>query len=174
MYLKNGKLIIEILDEQRLDNNLSILCLHQHVSCYRPKIISKINNKYGQDENHNLQIVVMDFRTAHFDPLSLKREIGTILTSNGIELPSLVGILVLTPKELNSDMLSNDSDYVFINDTYCKSQHTIISQLNNYSLATTPNWLTVNHIFIKKPSSLTSISFPCFDCPGDYQHSNNR
>jgi hypothetical protein len=166
MYLKNDKPKTEILDEQRLDNNLSILCLHQHVSCYRPKILSKINNKSYQDENHNLQIVVMDFRLAHFDPLSLKREIMKILANNGMELPSLGGILVSTPKELNSDMLRNESDYVFINNTYCKSQHTIMSQLNSYSLATTSNWVTLNHIFIKKSSNIASISLPCLDCPG--------
>jgi hypothetical protein len=31
MYLKDGKPKIEILDEQRLNNNVSILCLRQHI-----------------------------------------------------------------------------------------------------------------------------------------------
>lgn len=62
-------------------------------------------------------------------------------------------------------MLSNESDYVFVNNTYCKSQHDIVKQLNNYSLATTSDWITVNPIFIKKPSNLTSLSMPCLDCP---------
>lgn len=165
MHLKDDKPKIEILDEKELDNNLSILCLRQHVSSYRPKIIRKINDKYHQDENHSILVIIMDFRLAHFDLLSLKREIKTILASIGMELPSLAGILVSAPNRLNSDMLGNEFDYVFINNTYCRSQHTMLKQLNNYSLATTSNWITVNLTFIKKPSNTTSISIPCFDCP---------
>jgi hypothetical protein len=165
MYLKDGKPEIEILDEQKLDNKLSILCLRQHVSSYEPKIIAKIYDKYSQDENHSFQIIMMDFRLAHFDSLSLKREIKTILSSIGMELPSLGGILVSTPKRLNSDMLSYECDYVFVNNTYCKSHHDILKQLDNYSLATTSDWITVNPIFITKPTNVTSIPVPCFDCP---------
>ena len=165
MYLKDGKPKIEILHELLLDNNVSILCLRQHVSCYRPKLISKINDKYTQDEDHSVQVIVIDFRLAHFDSLSLKREIKTILADKGMEFPALGGILVSVPKQLNSDMLGNDSDYVFINNNYCKSQHAIIKQLDSYSLATTSNWITVNHTFIKKPSNIRAISVPCFDCP---------
>ena len=79
-----------------------------------------------------------------------------------MDLPSLCGILVSTPKRLDSDMLSNESDYVFVNNTYCKSQHDIPKQLNNYSLATTSDWITVNPIFIKKPSNVTSIPHALF------------
>src|SRR5205823_1401185 len=95
---------------------------------------------------------------------SLKREIKSILASSGEELPSLGGILVPTPKKLDSDMLGFES-YVFVNNPYCKSQHTILKQLNDYSLATTSNWITVNHTFIKKSSNVTAIPVPCFDCP---------
>jgi len=165
MYLKDGKPKIEILDKQRLDNNVSILCLRQHISCYRPKLISKIEDKYTQAEGHSVHIILIDFRLAHFDSLSLKREIKTILADKGMEFPALGGILASVPKRLNSDMLGNDSDYVFINNTYCKSQHAIFKQLESYSLATTSNWITVNQTFRKKPSSVTAISVPCFDCP---------
>ena len=48
MYLKDGKLRTEILDEQKLNNDVSILCLRQHISCYRQKLIGKINDKYEQ------------------------------------------------------------------------------------------------------------------------------
>jgi hypothetical protein len=70
MYLKDGKPKIEILHELLLDNNVSILCLRQHVSCYRPKLICKLNDKYTQDEDHSVQVIVIDFRLAHFDSLS--------------------------------------------------------------------------------------------------------
>jgi len=165
MYLREGKSKIEILEEQKLENKLSILCLRQHVSSYEPKIKDKIYNKCYQGEIHSILILMMDFRLAHFDSLSLKREIKSILDGIGTELPSLGGILVSTPKRLNSDMLSNDCDYVFVNNTHCKSHHDILKQLNNYSLATTSDWITVNPIFITKPSNITSIPVPCFDCP---------
>lgn len=81
MYLKDDKPKIEILAEKKLDNKLSILCLRHHVSSYEPKIISKIYDKYSQAENHSILIIMMDFRMAHFDSLSLKREIKGILAS---------------------------------------------------------------------------------------------
>jgi hypothetical protein len=111
---------------------------------------------------------MMDFRLAHLYPLSLKREIKIILASIGMEFPSLGGILVSTPKRLDSDMLSNDCDYVFINNTYCKSYHGILKQLNNYSLTKTSDWITLNSAFIKKSSSVALIihGMPCSDCPG--------
>jgi hypothetical protein len=165
MYLKDGKTKIEMLDEKKLDNKLSTLCLQQHVSCYRPKIITKIYDEYTQDESHSILIIMMDFRLAHFDPLSLKREIKTILARIGMELPSLGGILVSTPKTINSDMLSNESDYVFVNNTYCKSHHDVLNRLNNYSLASTSNWITLNSIFIKPPNVTLFIIKPCSDCP---------
>ena len=82
-----------------------------------------------------------------------------------MEFPSLSGILASTPKRLDSDMLDNDPDYVFINNPYCKSQHDILRKLSNYSMATTSMWITVDQIFIKKPSNVPEIPFPCFDCP---------
>ena len=108
---------------------------------------------------------MMDLRLAHFDPLSLKREIQIILASIGMELPSLGGILISTPKKLNSGMLSNESDYVFVNNTYCKSYHDVLKQLDNYSLTITSDWITLYSIFIKKPSNVMSLSMPCSDCP---------
>ena len=41
---------------------------------------------------HNIHILDMDLRLAHFDSLSLKREIETILANQGMEFPSLGGI----------------------------------------------------------------------------------
>jgi hypothetical protein len=61
----------------------------------------------------------------------------TILVNIGIEFPSLGGILVSIPKQLNSDIMDYDSDHVFINNPYCKSQHDILKKLSNYSMATT-------------------------------------
>lgn len=165
MYLKDDKPKIEILNERQLENNISILCLRQHISCYRPKLINKINNKHSQDDDHSVHIIILDFRLAHFDPLSLKREIASILKKVGMDYPSLGGILASTPKQLNSDMLDYDSDHVFINNHHCKSQHDILTKLGSYSMATTSMWITVAPIFIRKPSNVQKISFSSIDCP---------
>ena len=83
-----------------------------------------------------------------------------------MEFPSLNGILAAIPKQLNSDMLSDDYlDYVFINNPFCKSEHEILRHLSNYSMATTSLWLTLNQTFIRKPSNLLEIPSPYFDCP---------
>lgn len=171
MYLKDDKPNIQILDEQKLNNNkLSILCLRQHVSCYRRKIISKIHDKYSQDKSHSILIIMMDFRLAHFDTLSLKREIKSILAGIGMQLPSLGGILVSIPRKLNSDLLSNECDYVFVNNTYCKSQHAVLKQLNNnYSLTSTSDWITINSAFIKTSTPVLFLSVPCSDCPDRFE-----
>jgi hypothetical protein len=139
MYLKAGKPKIEILDEQNLNNNTSILCLRQHISCYRPKLMGKINEKYYQDESHDLQIINIDFRLAHFDSLSLKWEIKSILNILGRELNSLAGILMSIPKELDSEM-SSQPDYIFVRNPYCEKQHELVNKLDNYSMATTSDW----------------------------------
>jgi hypothetical protein len=165
MYLKDDKPKIEILDERKLDNNISILCLRQHISCYRPKLISKINNKYSQDKDHPGNIIIFDFRLAHFDSLSVKREIKAILTDKGMEFPSLGGILAFTPKHIDSDMLDDDPDYVFIDNPYCNISHEILRKLSNYSMATTSYWITVDLNFIKKPRDVLKISLLCSECP---------
>ena len=116
MYLKADKPKIEILDEQKLNNNTSILCLRQHISCYRPKL------------------------------------------SN-----SLAGVLMSIPKGLDVEM-SNEPDYIFVRNPYCGKQHELISKLKDFSLATTSDWLTILHMFVKF-SGCTSITSPCLDCP---------
>ncbi|MGC1931392.1 MAG: hypothetical protein WA667_20665, partial [Candidatus Nitrosopolaris sp.] len=52
-------------------------------------LIRKIDDKYGQDQDHNILIIVIDFRLARFDSLSLKKEIKLILDNRGMEYPSL-------------------------------------------------------------------------------------
>ena len=162
MYMKGDKPRIEIMSEKNLDK-LAILCLRQHISCYRSKIIGKISKKYNQDQEHDLSIIILDFRLAPFDSLSLKWEVRSILDSCAKDYYSLGGVLIASPKELDSTMV-DEPDYVFVNNIYCKKQHEILTKLNRFSLATTSTWNTVTHIFVKQ-SPPTSISSPCFDCP---------
>jgi hypothetical protein len=146
-----------------LNNNTSILCLRQHISCYRPKLISKINKKYRQDESHDLQIIIIDFRLAPFDSLSIKWEVKSILDIWEKDFHSLGGILIASPKRVNSDMV-DEPDYVFVSNIHCRKEREILRKLNNFSLATTSNWITVNQTFVKY-SGFTSITSPCIDCP---------
>jgi len=82
-----------------------------------------------------------------------------------MEFPSLGGILAFTPKQIDSDMLDDDPDYVFINNPYCNISHEIIRKLSNYSMATTSYWITVDLNFIKKPRDVLKISLLCSECP---------
>lgn len=165
MYLKNERLVIEILNEEQIANNVSLLCLRQHISCYRAKILGKITDKWiqDQDKQHKGSIIVMDFRLAHFDSLSLKREIRGILDHSGSEFPTLEGILISVPKRLDSEMFESP-DYVFVKNEHCVVQHKILERLNNFSLATTDTWNTFNHTFIRY-SGLSTVQSPCMDCP---------
>jgi hypothetical protein len=165
MFLKGNSLEIEVLDEQKLDNNVSILCLRQHVSCYRQKVIGKINDKYEQDHDHNIQLIIIDFRLAHLDSLSLKKEIKWILDNKGMEYPSLGGILISLPKKIDSDMF-DEPQYVFVLNAHCNTTHEILKKLNDFSITTTSNWITVEQKWINKPSGQTiSVGMPCYDCP---------
>jgi hypothetical protein len=171
MFLKDGKPTIEILNEIELKSNYSILCLRQHVSYYRPKLINKIKKKYDQDNMHNLVIVVIDFRLAHFDSLSLKTEIKSILNEFGNSFPKLAGILAAIPKKVDSEML-HDSEHVFIRNPGCIGQHEILEKLKNYLMAKTSYWITIDYVFVKFTGK-TIIPNPCIDCPGR-QELNSR
>jgi len=165
MYLKNERLTIEILNEERISSNVSLLCLRQHISCYRSKILGKITNKWTQDQDkqHKGSIIVMDFRLAPFDSLSLKKEIKGILDRSGLGFPTLEGILISTPKRPDSEMFESP-DYVFVKNEHSVVQHRMLETLNDYSLATTITWNTVNHIIIRY-LGLSTVQNPCMECP---------
>jgi hypothetical protein len=104
----------------------------------------------------------LDFRLAPFDALSVKWEIKSILDIWGKDLYSLGGVLIASPKKMDSEMIDKP-DYVFVRNIHCKKQYDILAKLSDFSLATTSNWITVTHIFVKY-SGATGISSPCFDC----------
>jgi hypothetical protein len=93
LFLKRDKPRVNIIHQKNLGNDLSILCLRQHISLYKPKIFRKINAKYSQSTGKD-QIIIMDFRLAHFDSVSLKRVILEVLREQCMEFFSLIGILV--------------------------------------------------------------------------------
>jgi hypothetical protein len=70
--IKRQKTKVAVLKEEQLRNSLSIYCLRQHVSSYRPKLTNIIDKKYYHEEIHS-HIIIIDFRLALFDSLSLER-----------------------------------------------------------------------------------------------------
>jgi hypothetical protein len=163
MFRKDNHQIVRILNKKLLTCNTSVLCLRQHISCYKPKILQKIIDKYIQDEQHPVIIVIIDFRLAHFDSLSLKREIIKILDEFGAEFLSLGGVLISVPKCPDSEMFDRPQ-YVFVRNKHCTVEHEILRELDNYSLTTTDKRITFIHIFIRY-SGLSSVKSPCMDCP---------
>lgn len=161
MYGENGKVKIKKLKEDPLENQ-SILSLRQHISSYRPKLINKIDDKYSQSEKSEFVIVIMDFRLARFDSLSIKKEISSILRENMANYSTLIGVLVMCPEKKNSDLYGK-SKYVFVTNTHCPKTSQIIERLKKYSITTTHEWWTVNHIFLKTERG-KDIPIQTFQC----------
>jgi hypothetical protein len=82
-----------------------------------------------------------------------------------MEYPSLGGIIISLPQKMDADMFG-ESEYVFVVNAQCNIANEILKKLNNFSKTTISNWLTVNQIFVKKPSGqYISMQIPCIDCP---------
>ena len=58
----------------------------------------------------------------------------------------------LNTKEDNSVMF-DEPEYVFIRNTHCNATREILKKMNNFAMAATSNWITINHSLIKKPFS---------------------
>ena len=147
MYGENGKVKIKKLQETPL-NKQSVLSIRQHISSYRPKLVNKLDDKYSQSEHSKYVVIVMDFRLARFDSLSIKREVSDILKEYGINYSTLIGVLILSPEKKDSK-LYDKSKYVFVLNTHCVTTSPLIESLKKYSITSTDEWWTVNHVFIK-------------------------
>jgi hypothetical protein len=101
----NKSNMFKMLFKEKCDPSCSILCLRQHVSVYRNKIINKIEDKSYQSEDYPAHVLFLDFRTAPFDSVSLSKEICAILQDVGEQYPSLVGIVFGIPKEIASSII---------------------------------------------------------------------
>jgi hypothetical protein len=101
----NNKPVFKIIFKEKCDVSCSILRLRQHISIYRNKIMRKIEDKSYQSENYLAHVLVLDFRTAHFDSVSLSKEISIILHEIVEQYPSLIGIIFAIPKNgIKSDI----------------------------------------------------------------------
>jgi hypothetical protein len=162
LYLEKEKPKVKILHQKDLGRDLSILCLRHHISLYEPKIFNKIDDKYHQSSGKD-QIIIMDFRLAHFDPLSLKRGITKVLTERCMDFSSLIGIIANLPTKIDSNMLE-EANFFFVKNPYFKGNNNLVSILDNYSTVQTDMWITPQEMYIKvKPE--TPLAPLCMDCP---------
>jgi hypothetical protein len=126
--------IFKMVLKEKCDPSCSILCLRQHVSSYRNKIINKIEDKSYQSEGYLAHVLVLDFRTAHFDSVSLSEEISTILRDIGEQYPSLVGIVFGIPKEAIASDITQEPVYHYVSNPRSKFINSDISdKLNKIS-----------------------------------------
>ena len=162
LYLEKGKPKLKIIHQKELGKDLSILCLRHHISLYESKIFNKIDDKYHQSSGKD-QIIIMDFRLAHFDPLSLKRGITKVLKERCIDFSSLIGIIANIPKKIDSNMLE-EANFFFVKNPYFKGNNDLISILDKYSMVQTDIWTTPQEMYVKVKSGMPFAPL-CMDCP---------
>ena len=126
----DNKPIIRVIFKEKCDAHCSILCLRQQMSIYRISIISKIEDKSHQSENYPAYIIVLDFRTTHFDEVSLSMEIAEILQSIGEQYPSLMGIIFAIPRKTETD-ISVELMYYFVSNPFLQSKNSALNKLKN-------------------------------------------
>ena len=94
------------------DNNGSILCIRQDITLYYLKISNKINEKYLQNIKSPSQVIILDFRGAPFDSVTLKKGIISFLKKKGYDYINLIGIVATIPK--NIDSRNFRATYIFL------------------------------------------------------------
>ena len=164
LFLEREKPRAKIIHQKNLENELSILCLRQHISLYKPKIFRKINDKYSQSTGKD-QIIIMDFRLSHFDSFSLKKVISEVLKEKCIGFSSLIGILGCIPRNINSKIF-DEPDFFFVKNPFFEGNNPLISTLNLFSTVQTDIWITIEKIYVKVKSG-NSFDVLCRNkCPG--------
>lgn len=125
------------------------------MSVYRNKIINKIEDKSYQSEDYPAHVLVLDFRTAHFDSVSLSKEIYATLQDIGEQYPSLVGIVFGIPKEAIASDITQEPAYHYISNPHSKFINSDISdKLNKVSRPSTSDSIQVMIPFIIYKSGL--------------------
>ncbi|HYA83215.1 MAG TPA: hypothetical protein VEH06_07170 [Candidatus Bathyarchaeia archaeon] len=156
-----------MLFKEKCDPSCSILCLRQHVSVYRKKIINKIDDKSHQSEDYPAHVLVLDFRTAHFDSVSLSKEIYAILHDVGKQYPSLVGIVFGIPNEAIASDIIQEPVYHYISNPSSNFINSVISdKLNKISRPSTSDLVQMMiPIIIYKSGIVFSARNLCLNGP---------
>jgi hypothetical protein len=160
----DNKPVFKIISKEKCDASCSILCLRQHVSIYRKKIVNKIEDKSYQNENYLDHVLVLDFRTAHFDSVSLSKEISVILQKIGEQYTSLIGIIFAIPKNgIKFDILQ--PLYHFVPNPYSESVNSeILNKLNNIDRPSTSELIQMLiPLIIYKSGIGFSTTSPCIN-----------
>jgi hypothetical protein len=118
---------VRITGTEDCDESGSVLCIRQDITLYYLKIINKIKETYIQNtENHN-QVIVLDFSGAHFDPVTLKKGIASLLDKRGYDYARLLGIVSILPKNIDSGALGPFT-YFFVENVHYKGSDTKVKQ----------------------------------------------
>lgn len=156
---------IRILGTEDCDRNGSILCIRQDITLYYLKILNEINKKYNQNLNHD-QIIVLDFRYAQFDSVTLKKGILSLLDKRGHDYANLLGIIAGIPKNINSERL-DQTTYFFVENRYYKGPYDEVKKklLDITKVQTSVSVMPMAILITKKSSELFSIQKPCINTP---------
>ena len=156
---------IRLMGTEDCDNNGSILCIRQDITLYYLKIINKINEKYLQNKSPG-QVIILDFRGAPFDSLTLKKGILLLLNKKGYDYTNLIGIVVALPKEINSGIL-NLPTYFFIENIHYKGPDNEVRKrlLENTKVQTSVSIMPIAILITKKSSKPFSVQNPCINFP---------
>jgi hypothetical protein len=127
-----GKPILKLLSEEKgWVKGLSMLCLRQHVSIYHRKIANKIETKYQQHTTNKYQIIILDFRTAPFNPSSLRDEILGVLREIGESYHYLLGIVFALPKKTIGSSPFEPPNYFYVSNPCSNPPKALAEKLKN-------------------------------------------
>jgi hypothetical protein len=145
-----------------------MLCLRQHVSIYHKKIANKIETKYQQHTTNKYQIIILDFRTAPFNPSSLRDEILKVLQEIGEYYHYLLGIVFGSAKTISSSPFE-PPNYFYVSNPYLNPPKALTEKLKNigqYGDDSTVRIMPVLPlVVILHTREEHSISNVCFGCP---------
>jgi hypothetical protein len=163
----NNKPLFKIVSKEKCDTSCSILCLRQHVSIYRNKIMNKIEDKSYQSENFSKFVLVLDFRTTHFDPVSLSKGICVILQEIGEQYSSLIGIIFAVSKNgIKSDIIQEPLFHFVSNPNSESISSALLNKLKNISRPYTSDLMQMLiPLIIYKSGMRLSITNPCINGP---------
>ena len=157
---------IRIVGTEDCDKNGSIICLRQDITLYYLKIINKINEKYLQNTKSPSQVIMLDFRGAPFDSVTLKKGILSLLTKRGYDYTSLIGIVAVVPKNIDSGIFGPPA-YFFVENIHYKGPDNKVKQrlLEITKVQTSVSIMPLAILITKKSSKPFSVQNPCINLP---------
>ena len=156
---------IRIMGSEDCDNNGSILCIRQDITLYYLKISNKINEKYLQNIKSPSQVIILDFRGAPFDSVTLKKGILSLLNKRGYEYTNLIGIVAAVPKNIDSGV--EPPTYFFVENIHYKGPDNKFKErlLEITKVQTSVSIMPLAILITKKSSKPFSVQNPCINLP---------